>query len=400
VTGWTTAMQSLFPVYPPTAKLFSWGDFPRQSSAIRNTITGIVGNTTVRAGPSGATPVVTDLTTHQYRHALRIAAHHGRRWVAYFDNQNIETDAGLGVVALSSTDGWQTQTALAWAVPPQSDWLPNGQVSVPNTTYRGVVDRQFTVYQNRLFLICAIDQSSPGTELAVVAVEMMDDGSIGTPFLVTPWAYTANTGYPSYSYDPILGPPLRATVDVYGQYGNGNAYGSGDADPGAWTQSGTTLCERGAVPLDAAGNNIAFIGRVCVGNAGSVSYVSTSSDAGATLTPYVPTGIPAGGSPVTGVRLSDGRIVTVGNPWPNRQSLYIAVWNSTGQTLQSLRSLINDNAPPAPYTTFAPIYPAVGKSGGPSYPGVWVDEPSGLLLISVSYGKESVVAMSVPLANL
>lgn len=401
ITAWTSVLQSMIPTFPADRTFFRWGNFPKQSTNIANVIPGLVGQDKILLLPNGQTPVVTDLETYQYRHATMIAYHHGRRWVAYFTNRNSETDGGLSVAVTSSTDAWATHMPLAFAVSPQSDWLPDGILHPSDTTTRGVVNRNFYVYQDRLFLLSTIDQTNPPKELATIATEMFDDGSVGTPFITSDFGYTSNVGYPTYSYDPVLGPPLRRAGNVWGQYGNG-AIDNSDPDPGWWTIKGQGFCERGPVPMDKTGLHIIYIYRVCQFENGGYPYIGETFDGDVTESrPLIQTTIPASGSPTSGALLPDGRIVTVGNPFPNRGSQYIATWNTDG-SLQTLHATVAQNALPPPYVSpaGAQLFGGSGKGGNCSYPGLWVDEDEGLLLISCSQAKESVIVMSVPLANL
>lgn len=401
VAAWTNTLQAMVPTFPVDRSFFRWGNFPKQSTNIANVIPGLVGQDKILLLPNGQTPVVTDLETYQYRHATMIAYHHGRRWVAYFTNRNSETDGGLSVAVTSSIDAWATHTPLEFAVPPQSDWLPDGVLHPTDTTTRGVVNRNFYVYQDRLFLLSTIDQTNPPKELATIATEMFDDGSVGEPFITSDFGYTSNVGYPQYSYDPVLGPPLRRAGNVWGQYGNG-AIDNSDPDPGWWTINGQGFCERGPVPMDKTGLHIIYIYRVCQFENGGYPYIGETFDGDVTESrPLLQTTIPASGSPTSGALLPDGRIVTVGNPFPNRGSQYIATWNKDG-SLQTLHATVAQNALPPPYVSpsGAQLFGGSGKGGNCSYPGLWVDEEEGLLLISCSQAKESVIVMSVPLANL
>jgi hypothetical protein len=415
-----TALQDAYVTGAQSNIPFPWGNNPRSSTTISPVITGLV--THLLAMPNGQTPLITDLNTHQYHHHTRIAAHSlagggVRRWLAFTSNQNIETDVGMGVVVTSSADGFATSTALQWGMQNQSDW---GNTAV--STSRGVTPRNFVEYLGSLYLTLEITSPFTGSGLVLAAVKCNDDGTVGTPFLISTQSYTANSGYPQYVYDPVLGPPLYASSNVYGQYDDGSP---NDPWHGITNQGGVNYCERGAIPLDTSGKNIAFIWRVCGGNGGSYSFVTTTTDGDATETPITLAGqsrIPAGGSPVSGALLADGRLVTVGNPFPSRFSQYIAVWSDMTHPPQSLRATVQQNSIPqyAPNSStnvacsatfnpafpenncvaLTPWYPATGKAGGCSYPGIWIDSVENLLLISCSIDKESIIEMEIPLGNL
>ena len=395
MNGWTTALADLEPAVAPAPLPFMWGNSPRLAQTITTQAPGFTYHLVEQ--PDGATPAITDLNSFQYRHHTRIAEFGGRIWIANTGNQAPETDQGLQTFIVSSTTHFSATPTVAVAFAQQSAW---GDTTADS---RGVIPRAFVVYNGSLYLTGQISSATGLGGIVLVAVLCNSDGSIGTPFVIAPSAsvsyasYTANPGYAQYVYNATLGPPLFALSNTYGQYEDGT---SSDPWRGTLAYGGAQFCERGAVPLDTGGLNIAFVNRVCSGNGGNYSFITETHDGDVTETNPVLSTIPSGGSPVSGVLLPDGEYALVGNTINSRNLQWLATFNATTGAINNLYYTAQCSTFSQYTPSCTPLYPAGGKSGGPSYGSLWVDTDDGLLIGAFSVAKESIYEWEIPLNDL
>lgn len=203
---------------PSTASTFAldWGSTPLTgpypfAPALRNF--------TVDA-PDGQSPSLADLRSLRYHHHTRVAIDAGGRvWVAYSGNLTGEDQSGEITEVSSTADGWRTSTGPVVAVTPQSPFT-TATISGMRISY----PRSFVRHKRDLYLVAAIDaKAGPGdtqTGLALIAVRCKPDGSLGSPFLVSPASgYQPVPGHPTYPYDSTLGPALFTDANNLGVWG-------------------------------------------------------------------------------------------------------------------------------------------------------------------------------------
>lgn len=374
---------------------FSWG-----SNATSGPYTLVTGATnTIVLTPNGLTPTEADLQSHKYHHHNRVAANVAgtRIWTGASSSGTNEDASGQMTVVMSSTDGGLTWSAPTAAIPPQSTFTGTGASNVAGT--RISYPRDFEIYGGKLYLVGAIDDEIGSTSFptgsALLAIECKDDGSIGTPFLISTATYTPQATFPSYNYDPVLGPPLLVLSNNYGTWG-GSYPGN---QPSEWLgyiwQSGNVWTEPATINLYSTGNILYRLTRQVTGSNQGVLFGQISGDNGGSWGSPLATTLPNSPSAVAMLRLTDGRVVVVGNPINGavaRDPLYIAVFNAGTGNILSAPLAIRQGL------SGIPVYPGTNKGGGAQYPGLW--QMGDTLLISYDVAKETTWFTSVSISNI
>jgi hypothetical protein len=267
--------------------------------------------------------------------------------------------------------------------------------------------RSFVTYRGQLYLVSAIDQSNGHgcctneQGEALVAVALREDGTIGVPFRVSASAYTPLHGYPGYSYDPILGPPIFKLADNFGTWG-GSAPGQ---PPSAWT--GYSTAADGSIMVEP--NTAALTPHELFrlwrdeGKTGQfVLYWSISKDDGATWSPALPANIPNSPSETAVLKLADGNIAVVGNARDQsttvdaRDPLFLAVFDGKTGAMRSVYSVRQGLTAPA-HNSGTVCGPAA-KPCGAAYPGLY--EHNHTLYISYSAYKQEIWLATIPSGKL
>lgn len=355
-------------------------------------------------GPNGKTPSYQDLESLRYHHHTRVAVDRtGRIWIAYSGALRQEGESGMITELKSSRDGktWtQPRVVIAPASQFDGDQRAGRRISYP---------RAFVTYQDRLYLIAAIDQAN-GVGCctneqgeALVAVALHPDGSIGKPFRVSAQPYMPFPGFPDYAFDPVRGPALFHHADVFGTWG-----GSAPGQPAsAWVgygvaSDGTLLVEPNTIRLLHPAGKLLRLWRDEGKTQQFVLYAATSHDDGRTWSPAAPINVPNSPSETTLIQLSNGQIALVGNArdLPSatdaRDPLYLAIFDGRSGVLEHVYA-VRQGLGAAKYPEHQMCGP-LGKPCGAGYPGAF--EHAGKLYISYSVDKQTVWLAVVPLMGL
>lgn len=348
--------------------------------------------------PDGTTPTESSLTSHRYHHHTRIATHNGRVWVAFSSAGTNEGASGEMVVAKSSGDDGATWSSPLLVVPAQSTFTEAG----PSTPAGSRISypRSFVKYNGDLYLVSAIDDvlgANNNIGAALVATKCNDDGSMGPLFRISTETYTPQSGFSEIGYDATLGPSLFASTALYGVWGGSTPNNAASSWIGWKSQSGETYVEPTTIDLNESGTSLLRLWRKAsvTSSTSTVLWSQRSIDSGTTWTPLIATGIPNNPSATAGIRLSDGRIALVGNPWNmssvNRDPLYLAIFNGTTGLIEHIYAVRQG-------LSGIPTYAGTSKGGGAQYPGIAYDGTN--LWISYSIAKESIGVTKIPLSGL
>lgn len=363
--------------YNPGFSLFSWpsatdvkGPYP---------LVSVSQNTTVLTPP--ATPAISesDLLTHQYRHHTRISAFGGLIFLAFSSAGTNEADGGMQCAMCISTNKGTNWSAPISVVPSQSQFtnlyfLAGSRISYP---------RDFEIYNGTNYLVCAVDdiESSGGLYYgsALLAVACYTNGTIGPLLRISSATYPVVDGKSVASYDSTFGPGLMALSKVYGCWG-GSSVNSAQSEWIGWWYSGSILLdEPNTFSVDGSTTNLYRIAR-----ASSSVMQSHSIDSGATWSASFGTSVPNAPSETTGLRLSTGQFVIIGNPVSGstlRDPLYLAITASNSTTITNVYAIRQG-------LSQVPTYPGFGKQGGAAYPSVC--QNGNYLYVGYSMQKESI----------
>jgi hypothetical protein len=342
--------------------------------------------------PNGKTPSLTDLTSLRYHHHMRTAVDsHGRVWVAYSGNLTNEDQSGEITEIISSNDRWATHTGPIIAIHPPS--------AFSTAIYAGMrisYPRAFVTSGGKLYLVAAIDQKTDGgdsqTGLALIGIECNPNGTLGTPFLISPASgYTPLPFTPAYAYNPLLSPALFPAANIFGTWG-----GSQIGFPrSTWTGFATDdhhdiFVEPSTAALSADQKTLLRLWRQTKGAAPTMMFSAVSHNGGASWSPITETTLPNQPSETTIIKLANSHIAVIGNPHgQNRDPLYVATFNRKTGALIHIYSIISGAS--------APAYPN-GQTMGFSYPGAY--EAHGTLWISYSINKQQVGLSALPSSSL
>jgi hypothetical protein len=343
--------------------------------------------------PNGNPPTQADLSSQRYNHHTRVKAFNGRVWVAHSSGGTSEDAPGQMCVVHSSANNWSTQTGPVLVVPPQSTYSGTGasRTAGTNVSY----PRSFVVYNGNLYLVCAVDQFSETDSqigMALLAAQCNSDGTVGATFQVSVASYTPQVG-PSFTYDPVLGPPIFQLANLWGMWG-GSYPGQPPSAWIGWLLTGATyLVEPDTIAIDSSGTSLSRLWRQ---NNGTVAYQweQLSQDGGNTWTFPQLTNIPNDSSPTAGIRLPDGRIFFAGNAdnlTVSRDPLYLAGISNFSLGVSDLYAIQQG-------LSGVCVYPDASKFGGASYPGIDFDGTN--LWISYSICKEQIWVTSIPISGL
>lgn len=338
--------------------------------------------------PSGVSPTQADLTSHRYHHHTQIAwnAAKTRLWVSSSSALNGEDTNGQMTVLFTSTNGGATWSAPITATPPQDAMSDTSGDSNSRICW----SRAFVTLSGTLYCISAVQSGSSATALALVAVSCNDNGTVGTPFLISPASYSPLGGISSISYDGVLGPQLLPTANLFGVWG-GSIFG-GTVQPWVgWAYQNTNSFTEPAA-FSIPGNKYMRLWRQTTGTMSQLS-ASILDASGNPTGAILLTNLPNAPSQAAALNLTDGRIAVVLNPndATNRSNIALGLFSgTTGQLLNVyyIRSGLS--------TT--PTYSGSGKSGGGAYFGLV--QNGNILWISYSLQKESVAASSVDVSVL
>lgn len=350
--------------------------------------------------PDGATPSLSDLQSMRYNHHTRVAVEpsSGRIFVAHSTVGVNEDDGGIFSVVNSTVDNF-THEIVNVAVPNQSTFYPAGGGST-DATVRETYPRDFEVANGKLYLISDV---VAGASIGLIAVQCNADGSVGAPFVINPDGYTSNNGFPSYSYDPVLGPPLLKLSTLYGTWaGTGSQFTTLPLSvwTGATRANGSNNWAEPATVTLASGKMLRFWRKG--GNSGQYqTWLQISSDGGTTWGAMVRTAMPNAPSAEDAIILSNGHLAVITNNFntagSGRDPLDIAIYDGTTGVQLAIYSV----AQSLPQTA---TYPGNAKNGGPTYSGAWESSlPNGVDTLYVSYSwhsKENVNLAAIPVAGL
>ncbi|CAM6031510.1 unnamed protein product [Sphagnum compactum] len=360
----------------------NWG-----STATQGPFTLLSGiNTYLVDQPDGTTPSFSDLSSLRYHHHTRVAVDSGGRvWVAYSGNLTVEQENGLATEVNSSTNNFTTSTGPIIVVAP-----PDNNNTSCNVTGRVSYPRAFITYNSQLYLVAAIDSMNGNycgntnqVGLALVAVACNPNGTIGTPFLISPSSgYTPNSGFPSYTYDGTLGPPLFTLANIFGTWG-GSAPGQTASAWIGYTSAGdgSTLTELDTIAFAVNPNTLYRTWRSVSGSNQNLNYYAVSTDAGMTFSTAIPTNIPNEPSATASIQLANGHIVLLGNvldqasTTDSRDPLYLAVFNGSNGMILNVWAIAQNL--PGPTYNEGVLCGAIQRPCGASYAGAW--EASGNL---------------------
>lgn len=346
-------------------------------------------------GPNGATATYSDLATLRYHHHTRVAVgSNGRVWVAYSGGLDSEDGSGQITEVRSSTDNWTTSTAQTIVTPSQStpddSHHPDIRITYP---------RAFVKYNGDLYLVSAVDQKTSyggNTDeigLALLAVKCNPDGTIGSPFLISAETYTPLATFPSYTYDPTLGPPLFLQANLFGTWGGSCPFQAPSSWTGYTTNGGAVFVEPSTITVSQDGQRLYRLWRRVNGSPTNLMYYSFSANLGSTWSPVIATNLPNAPSETTILKLANGNIAVVGNNQGDgvwRDPLYLAIFDGKTGYIRSVNAVRQG-------LSGVPTYPN-GQTGGAQYPGIWED--NGTLYISYSIAKQQIGMTTIPSNSL
>lgn len=349
-------------------------------------------NTVTVFTPNGNAPTQGDLGSQRYNHHNQnVIDSSGRAWEAHSSGGTNEDAGGQMTVVHSSADGWNTQTGPVLVVPPQSTYSGTGASDTPGTLVS--YPRKFVTYNSQLYLVAAVDGFSSSVQqigMALLAVPCNPDGTIGTLIRISAAAYTPQVGT-TPAYDPVLGPQLFAVANLYGTWGGSYPGQPASAWIGFLQQGSNIFVEPATIPIDAAAQSLTRLWRQNNGT-GAFVWEQDSNDGGNTWSALQQTNIFNAPSAMAGLRLSDGRMLLVGNPvnFPvSRDPLYVAVFNNgTAGNVYAIQKGLSG----------VPVYSGTSKGGGAQYPGITINGST--VWVSYDIAKESVYLSSIPLSSL
>lgn len=316
------------------------------------------GNDAIVFQPNAGPPAENDMATHQFSHHTRISWYQGATYIATSSAGTNEEDGGMQCALYISTNRGSTWTAPIQVIPSQSLWtnVPFGARANERVTY----PRNFTLHNQTNYLTCAVDYSDSSLNkggTALVSCALSPTGVVGSLFVISTNGYSAIDGKMVPDYDPtgVIAPALLADSELYGCWGG--TYTAvwlpysiwvGFWRPNLSDPPGPTnlFGEPNTFSADGGSLNYYRIWRALNGATTSL-YQSISTNGGRTW--YMPqpadwtfpeqTTIPNAPSETTGLRLSDGRYVIVGNPQSGgagcgtngRDPLFLAL-SDTGST--------------------------------------------------------------------
>lgn len=350
--------------------------------------------------PNGSTPAEGDLLTHQYHHHTRIFWTAGVTFLAFASANTNEGDGGTQTAICISTNRGTNWTAPILIVPSQSKWDNAAIVDGERITY----PRDWETLNGTNYLIVASDRWTNGGRThgdALMACPVFTNGTVGmTVLIATNGVYGSIDGKAVPDYDAIIGPPLLALSKLYGCWG-GSQPGGGSASSWVgwlWNPSpDVTFVEPNIFSADGSTTNFFRIWRV----AGPASLLSNvwqqyTIDAGANWSAPVQSGIPNSPSETTGLRLTDGRFVVVGNPRYMdanfaRDPLFLAVTDVRSLTFTNVYDIVQGIGA-------TPVYPGWAKGGGASY--CHAVQVGNYLYVSYSCQKERICFSRVLIPGL
>lgn len=344
--------------------------------------------------PNGNTPDISDLSSPKYHHhPCGILT--PNKFFGLFSASGTNEDAGgQFITGVSMNKDGSNISAPFMVFPPQSTW--NGTGASTPLGGRVSYTRCKAVLNGTTYLTIATDDIVSGGRqgAALSAVQVNDDGSVGSPFLISTQTYTAQGGVATIPYDPVLGPPLYAIAKLYGRFG-GSQPGTVASDWQAFTtQGGDTFTEPTTKALNSSNYYFARFWRKTTGTNQSVFWVQTSTDGGNNWTVLTPTNIPNSGSASWIGDVSATRSCFAFNPQDgatNRDPLALLTFNrQTGNPLavNAIRQGL----------TQTPIYAGTNKLGGAQYPSFDADTSN--IYVLASEQKETMRVTLIPLTSL
>ena len=363
--------------------------------------------------PNGNTPSISDLPSLQYHNHMKIGFDpNGRQWVAYSGGQRLEDEGGEFTEVNSTTNNWTTSTGPIEVFPPQSPF--NGTQAAGNRVVR---PRAFVTYQGNFYLVSGVDQitlnGTGGTSrgflgLALLAAKCNSDGTVGSPFLISTATYTPYSGsFPTYTYDPVLGPPLFTIANIFG-LGSGSDINQA---PSAWinfTQgpNGVVYAEPSTIAITTDGQSLYRVWRnlnTTYGADVNMAY-QYSLNYGSDWSVIRTTTVVNEACTIAVIKLANGHIAIVGNPKDkagvvsSRDPLYVATFNATTGAIIHLYAILQDEYGPFPYDNGVCNYGNGYLYCGAS--GPVLAEKGGLLYVSYSINKQIIGVTTIPSGSL
>lgn len=332
-----------------------------------------------------------DLATHKYRNHTRTAWFQGMIAVAYSSAATNEGAGGQQTGISFSWDRGATWSAPVQACPSQSQWTDTQSLVPSRITY----PRNFQTTNGNLYLIVAVDQEVISSTTAVQAqgdalfvCQVFTNGTLSSLSRISTNTFNSMDGKTVPPYDSTLRGLCMEYSKTFGTWGG--------SYPDAWVTNSEWLgwifhtyvfVEPNTFPSDTTGTNLIRIWRKDT----SVWQQQSTNSGNSWSLPVMVTGIPNDPSETTGLRLSDGRFVIVGNPQAtgskHRDPLFLAITDTASQTITNVWALRQG-------LTNASVYPGVGgKFGGAQYPGAV--QAGNHLFVSYSVAKETIQVSDV-----
>lgn len=365
-----------------------------RSAGVMSTAT--VKATTVIQSPSGATVTESDLPSWRYRHSNQIWYHWGRLHVAYDASGTNEHGGGGNSHYQYSDDLGLTWSAPQVLVPSQSNWTAAATAFAAGSHV--IWSRRWVTYQGRLFYtgVVALLEGSVlndegSTAVMIAAVEVFENGTVGTPFRITPEDYSTVDGKTKLNYDSTLGPALFPTASIFGRHGGTASGRSGAAMDGFQTQDGEQWFEKHAAYLNDTDSDRIIRTLRKLTTSVSLAFFSESSDGGNTWSYIRKTNVPTSPSPTELIRLHNGKFAIIGNIDSPRTELYLAILNATTRRVESLNYIRTG-------VSSTPDYAGTFKTGGAAYAAAV--QVGNYLHVSYSTQKEDMVHSRVLIPGL
>jgi hypothetical protein len=331
------------------------------------------------ADPDGSAPTAGNLNSHRYRHHTEAAINNGRCWVMFSSSYGNETDGGIMCAGATKLWGDPSWSSLLTFLEPQATFANN---TSSDPASRLAYPACFLKKNGNLYAIICIQKGDDSEGYALAARQCNDDGSLGTPYLISSGAYIAQDGATQLTYDSTLASLLFADAAIYLRWGGPSTAGISPSWSQRYSVSNLTMVE----PTTILHEGVYL--RLWRSTTTSTTFLwyQISTNGTDWTKPFV-MDVPNQPTAAKLMKWSDGRIALVGNAQDYstfaRDPLYLATIDPDTLDVVTLKALRQG-------ITSSPIYAGTAKAGGASYASI--DEENGKCLVSYSIHKESIGA--------
>lgn len=345
--------------------------------------------------PNGAAVSETTVATHRYQHQPKVWYDSRNGWfhIVFVSGGVSEDTGGQQIVYARSEDGGATWTTPVILIASQSTFDTVGANSYGPVGDIAMFTWSWIEDAGQLFFVGAAQELTltvltdmPG--LALLAREVLADGTFGTTYCISTNAYSARDGKSTPAFDQALHDRIYHKVRVFGWCG-GNSPGAPVTDWVGFFESPSVGLVSETVWADLGSDQ----NRLVLGRSFSDSDVRqvarTTTDGGTNFTGFRRTDIPSGDmrtqtwkSPVSIERLSDGTFLMAGNFATNRLHAWLARADQFGRVENVQMAWTN--------VLVAPVSAGVSKGGVASYVSIATDGTN--VVYAVSFTKEKILA--------